>query len=290
MAMLGHSRASRRRRRGPPLMVLLLGLAALPLAFFTWFLRVGSGDVREARSAAADVHRLAGEIDELTELRLALLHENRWSMVVIRARELGLPIEVVLAATSFDVLHHHETSLTATDRALRRGAATAYADDVEWMRSIYDAPDHRDISARYEVIAAELDQRIEDQRVGIEDRAGHLPDGARVAHASRMAESASAARWAHVHRLWSYLNAEFSSDEESASSYIDVAFSDERVAEEFARIDAKSGPESALPAELKRLRASEDHVVFDSAVSQRPVAYGVLDDGSRLRLADACDD
>ncbi len=271
------------RVHGPHLMVLLLGMAVLPMVFVGWIALAEYGDVEGARAVADEASDTADDIALLSELRLNLVDEQSWFAALTAARDLGVPLELVDQVVGVNILEEYELAGSLADALTDREPGLRYRDEIESIRAIGETSGAV-AGTRYRDLIRSLGEVTDDLRERLEDQVGDVPRGAEIVQASRVAGAANAARFAYVRHVWAYFEAELGTLVDAAPSYVALVEYRNQMRQELDLIGRKVEPDSPVAAAHAAVRNERNAAVFARAVDEAVVV--LFDPASTARTGD----
>ncbi|MEM1335457.1 MAG: hypothetical protein AAGG08_18570, partial [Actinomycetota bacterium] len=251
--------------RGPSFLVLLVGLALLPLFGGTLIGIDQYREVRDTRATVDDVLEMVVEVTDLDEVRLAVVDENNFFSAVAGVQDIGIPVELVSELTGFDLIAEYERARGHLDALLEAAAAPDVADAVEDIRQQgFDDVDGG--IAAYDRVAADLELMSIDRRAELEARAATMPSGAELVQALTLSEIAATARSQFSDQLWTYFLAQFSPLDETSDNVIGLAAQRDRVERALGEIERTAAPGSPLGDAVIAVSVASEVTDFRNAV------------------------
>ncbi|MEM1331990.1 MAG: GGDEF domain-containing protein [Actinomycetota bacterium] len=251
--------------RGPRLVVLLIGLALIPL--------VGVGSVawtqydsaRSSRDLADQISTSMDELAQLEAVRLALVDERLWNIAHAGTEEIGLPFDLVRQLAGLDVEEQRDRARTEVDVLLADGIGAPFADDALTVRDGFESPGWRTQGPVHEA----LDDRIADQSSAIRrsllTTANGVAGAGDVIVALRVSETASDARIEFTFQVLSYLRIAFADFFDTDPEVLVAAGERDRVGAAIGTLDELLLEQSTTRAALDELLEAPDFTAFDSA-------------------------
>ncbi|MEM8748341.1 MAG: sensor domain-containing diguanylate cyclase, partial [Actinomycetota bacterium] len=259
------SNQERSRARGPRLMVLLLGLAVLPLLGVA---SVGWSEYENARSSrmlADDVSEAMNDVSELDEVRLALTDERLWSVAYAGIEDLGLPFDLVVEISGLDVEGERAAARRRVDELVLRGAARPYRDDIVAIRQAYDTPAWRTLGQEHERLDDEISTINEEKRRELLSAATDVPGAGDVVLALSVSDAASTARMEYRYQVLSYVRIGFADFFDEQPDLLASAGERDRVGSALGLVDALLPSESPTRTALDAVGSSPQLTEFDAA-------------------------
>ncbi|MEM9040759.1 MAG: sensor domain-containing diguanylate cyclase [Actinomycetota bacterium] len=253
------------RARGPRLIVLLLGLAVLPLLGVA---SVGWSEYENARSSrmlADDVSEGMNEVSALDEVRLALTDERLWNVAYAGIEDLGLPFDLVVEISGLDVEDERTAARRRVDELVLGGAARPYRDEIVATRLAYDTPAWRTLGAEHERLDDEISTVNEEKRRELLSAATDVPGAGDVVLALGVSDAASTARMEYRYQVLSYVRIGFADFFDQQPDLLASAGERDRVGSALGLVDALLPSGSPTRGALDQVGSSPQLAEFDAA-------------------------
>jgi len=274
--------ARHRSSGGPPLMLLLIGLAVLPLLGVVWFGAQEYQDVRRSAQVSDDIEQGTVTLVHLDELRLGLIDEGNWFTARLGAEEIGIPPELIDQVTDVDIDDELQRARARTDASAQ--ALTPLGEDfgaaVDVLRTS-DTDELTSLQARYLDLERQVARRAWSLRTQLAQGTTSVEGGGQILSSMQNAEAATTARLQLMQLVWTYFRAEFSILLEAAPDYVELVRLRDSLDSSLQTIETAPATGPRLDAALDQLDNDPAAIEFRGAIDE--VIASTFDRDERLR-------
>lgn len=261
-------------------MMLLIGLAVLPLFGVVWFGMQEYQDVRRSGQVSDDISDSTTTLAHLDGLRLALIDEGNWVTARRGVDEIGIPTEVVRQMAGVDLVEEVDAAESRVDQFVSTPAGAEFAESVSELRAI-ETDELTQLQRRYGALEQQVASRVADLGAELAESTTAVVAGGRILSSMQTAEAATSARLELSQLVWTYFRAEFTILLEAAPDYVEMVRLRDSLQSSLRLVDESPRTNAELAATLRDFDTAEPVTEFLDAVDG--VIESTFDRDARLR-------